>query len=130
MATRPAIFCADSVLVNQKSEVAAVGHELAVAHLDHARDHLVQEIAVVRHDQERAVEVHQRLLDRLAGGDVEMVRRLVEDEEVRLEDHQLRKLQAVAFAARQVGHLLLAVVPFEQEPRHQPRGLAVRDAIG
>ena len=71
--------------VPELAEVAVEGDELAVAELDDAVDHLVEEVAVVGHDEDRALVRFQCLLDRLAGRDVEVVCRLVEHEEARLD---------------------------------------------
>ena len=66
-------------------------------------------------------------LDRLAGGDVEVVRRLVEQEQVGRQDAQQGELEARPLAARQQADLLEHVVAAEQEPGEVPAGLAGGD---
>ncbi len=51
----------------------------------------VDEIAVVRDEQDRTVEIREYGFENLLRGDVEMVRRLVEQEEVRAFERQLRE---------------------------------------
>ena len=89
--------------------------ELAVAHLDDAPGDLVQEVAVVRDNEDRALEVGERVLDRLARRDIEVIRRLVEDQEVRLRDDELRELEPVALAAREIADALAEVIGPKQE---------------
>ena len=50
---------------------------------ERARDDRIEEIAIVAHDEQRAVVVGQPLLERFQRLDVEVVRRLVEHEQVR-----------------------------------------------
>ena len=69
----------------------------------------------------------QERLDRLAGGDVEVVRRLVEQQQVRRQDAQQRELEARPLAARQQPDLLEHVVAAEQEPGEVAARLAGRD---
>ena len=73
-------------------DMPVLEHERAV------RD-LVEEIAVMRDGEERAGERHERLLDGLLRGDVEMVRRLVEHEEIRAREHELEERDARLLAA-------------------------------
>ncbi len=54
--------------------------------------------------------------DRLAGRDVEVVRRLVEQQQVGRHDPEERQLEPRALAARQGADLLERVVAAEQEP--------------
>ena len=53
----------------------------------------------MRDGEERAGERHERLLDGLLRGDVEMVRRLVEHEEIRAREHELEERDARLLAA-------------------------------
>ena len=59
--------------------------------------------------------------------DVEVVRRLVEQVDVRGHDPEQRELQARPLAAREQAHLLERVVAAEQEPREVAARLAGRD---
>ena len=66
-------------------------------------------------DQERGVgRAHERL-ERLAGGNVEVVRGLVEEEQVRRQQEEQRQLQARALAAGERPDFLEHVVAAEQE---------------
>ena len=60
------------------------------AKLQHAIAEAAQEFAVVRDEQYRPVEVLQRVEQHFLGGQIQMVGRLVEHEEVRRDDSNLR----------------------------------------
>ena len=66
---------------------------------ERARDDRVEEISIVTHDEQRAVVLVEAIFERLEGLDVEVVRRLVEDEQVGGTREQLRENHAIAFAA-------------------------------
>src|SRR5262249_38060223 len=64
---------------------AVVRVQLTARELDRPRDDAIEEVAVVRHEQDRAlVRVEQVALEPVDRVRVEVVRRLVEDREVRL----------------------------------------------
>ena len=65
---------------------------------------MIDEGAVVADEQQRARPVDEIRLEQLERFDVEIVRRLVEDEHVRRPRQQPREQQTVAFAARQRLH--------------------------
>src|SRR2546428_11732865 len=82
--------------------------------------HLVQEAAVVAHDEQ-----HARI--RLQGGrhdllalDVQVVRRLVEDEEVVVLGDELREGEPSAFAAAELADAAMDRVPPEPEAAEEP----------
>ena len=79
------------------------------------------------HDEHRRRRLEQERLDRLAGDDVEVVRRLVEEVDVRGHDAEQRELEARSLAAGQQPDLLEHVVAAEQEPREVAARLAGRD---
>ena len=87
--------------------VAEAQHQAAALDRERVRGERVDQRAVVRHEQHRAVERVDRVLERLAALDVEMVRGLVEHQHVRPARDQPGERQAAALAARQ--HLDLAV---------------------
>src|SRR4029079_18817540 len=64
-----------------------------------------------------ARELEQRLLERAQRVDVEVVRGLVEEQDVAAAAEGLREVDAVALAAREVADLLLLVAALEVEPR-------------
>ena len=89
----------------------------------------VQEIAVVAHHQHHAGERDQRLLQHAQRRQVEIVRRLVEDEEVAAVFQDAREQQPAALAAAQVFHLRRDAVVGEQKPLEigAQRNLAVAE---
>ena len=101
-----------------------VGLEVALepAHLrvalerEHVRGDAVQKPPVVRHHDGTARKREQRLLQRPQRVDVEVVGRLVEQQQVASGPQQLGQVQAVSFAARQLGDLLLLLGAPEVEP--------------
>ena len=72
----------------------------------------------------------QERLERLAGGDVQVVRGLVEQQQVGGRDAQERQLQARPLAARQLGDRLEHVLAPEQEPGEVGARRPVLDAGG
>ena len=78
-------------------------------------------------DEDRRRGAREERLDRLAGGDVEVVRRLVEEQQVRGHDPEERELEPRPLAARQEADLLEHVVALEQEPGEIAAGLAGGD---
>jgi hypothetical protein len=65
---------------------------------------VVQELAVVAHQQQRALELEQQLLEQVERLDVEIVRRLVEHQQVERAREQPRQQQPVALPAAQRAH--------------------------
>ena len=72
-------------------EVAVERRDTAVVHEPERVGGRGQQVTVVRDDDERAVEILQRLGQRLAHLDVEVVGRLVENQELRLRAHDHRQ---------------------------------------
>ena len=95
----------------------------------HVRRDAIEEPAVVADDDGAASEIEQRLFECPQRIDVEVIGRLVEEEQVGAPLEQLREVHAIAFTARQLPHLALLVAPLEVEPGHVgPRGhLAVAE---
>src|SRR5215213_9210477 len=99
-------------------EVALEPHDLRVAlEREHVRADAVQEVPVVGDDHRAAREVEQRLLERAQRVDVEVVRRLVEEQHVAAALEQLGEMHAVALAAGELADLLLLVGLAEVEAR-------------
>ena len=83
-------------------------HHLAVAlERQHVRRDPIQEPAIVADDHGTAGEVQQRLFERAQRIDVEIVGRLVEQQQVAAAPQQLGQMDAVALAARQRADLPL-----------------------
>ena len=70
------------------------------------RHQSVQEITVVRHHNQRTVEVEQRLFQDIFRFHVQMVGRLVENQQVDWLEQQLDHRQARALSTRQNLHFL------------------------
>src|SRR6266851_2531427 len=64
-----------------------------------SRCHLVYQIVIVGHQQHRTVKTLQRNIQRVDRFQIQMVRRLVEHQHIRLLQHQLAKQQARGFSA-------------------------------
>ena len=79
--------------------VAGVREKPAIGQLDHALRHAVEKIAVVRDDQERTMELIEKFRDPLDGFRVQMVRRLVEDQQVGVRDQGAAHRHAPFLAA-------------------------------
>src|SRR5687767_9507362 len=77
----------------------------------------VDEPAVVADDDRAACEVEERVLERAQRVDIEVVRRLVEQEQVAAGLQELGEVHAVAFAAREVADALLLILAAEVERR-------------
>ena len=78
-------------------------------------DQSVEEVTVVRNQDERAVVVLERLLQDVLGLHVEVVGRLVEDEKVDRLEQQLDHAEAHALASRQHLDFLLCVLATKHE---------------
>ena len=82
---------------------------------------------IVRHHQQRGGRFAHERLDRLARRDVEVVRRLVEQQQVRWLDAEQRELEPRPLATGQRANLLERVVATEQEAGEIRARLAGRD---
>ena len=91
------------------------GRRVALEGEDVRRDP-VEEPAVVRDHHRAAGEVEERVLERAQRVDVEVVRRLVEQQQVAARAQELREVDAVALAAGEVADLLLLIGAAEVEP--------------
>ncbi len=99
--------------------VAAEDRQATIAKLPDPGDGRVEECPVVRSDQERAATPAEVLLDPLEGGDVEVVGRLVEEQEVGIGDHESGQGGAGLFPAGQRGRRLSPLIPAEPEARQR-----------
>ena len=100
-----------------------VTRHLSVADLDDPVRDAIQEVAIVRDHDHRAVEPLQRRLEDLHALDVQVVRRLVEEQAVRAAEHQQAELQPRPLAARQRADRLAHLLVAEQEPSEQRDGV-------
>ena len=83
--------------------------------LEDARGDAVEEVSVMRDDQDPAGVILEEALEPLDHVDVEVVRRLVEEEEVRLAQERLRQADARLLAAGEMRDVLLKVLLCEAE---------------
>ena len=92
-----------------------------IPHVAVSREHkrvvhgTVHEEAVVAHDDDAAVELRQVFLEDFQRGDVQVVGRLVKDEEIGLGHQHHGQIEPAAFATAQLGDVLLLVLRREQE---------------
>ena len=89
--------------------------QAAVIDLDHVAGDPVDEVPVVRDEHDGAREAHERVLEHLLGGEVEVVGGLVETQERGGPDEHLGQGHAGLFSARQHGHALVRVVAAEEK---------------
>src|ERR1700733_12232698 len=100
-------------------EIALEPFDVAVAFEgQHVRGDAVEEEAVVADDDGAAGEIEQGLLERAQRVDVEVVGRLVEQEQVRAALQHFGEMHAVALAAGELADLLLLVRALEVESPH------------
>src|SRR4051794_32770252 len=105
-------------------EVALEPPHLAVAlEREHVRRDAVEEPTVVADDHRATGELGERVLERAQGVDVEVVRRLVEEQHVAAHEQRLGEMQPVALTAGEIAHLLALIGALEVEAR------AVRTAV-
>src|SRR5438067_1793488 len=99
--------------------VALEPDHLAVAfEREHMRRDPIEEPPIVADQHGAAGEIQQRFLERAQRVDVEIVGRLVEQQEVAALLQQLREVDAVALAARERPDSSLLARALEVEPRH------------
>jgi hypothetical protein len=107
--------------------VAALeGHHAAGVDDPEAVAGLLQEPPVVADDEERGGGLPHERLEGLAGRDVEVVRRLVEQQEVGRHDPEERQLEPGPLTAGEGAHLLEDIVAPEEEAGEVAAGLAGR----
>ena len=95
-ALEPRVALDDVLVVAER-----VADELAVLELDDLAADRADEGAIVRHQHERARVLGEVALQPLDGGQIEVVGRLVEQQQVRLAHQHLGQLEPAALAARQ-----------------------------
>ena len=98
------------------------------ARLDHQQviRHAVEEVPVVADKNQRAFELCQGPLQGIARPEVEVIRRLVEDQQVRVESRQPGKRRAASLAATQAAHLLKHDIARQAKPRQQSTAARAR----
>jgi hypothetical protein len=91
------------------AEVARVAAQRAAIQLDDSRDHVVQKIAVVGDEHHGAAKVAQQTFEPGDRVQVQVVRRLIQQQHVRNRDQRLRQGDALFHAAAELTHLALAI---------------------
>lgn len=107
---RPCVVNALLALLQIVGVVAAVGIDGLVVDLQDQVAHLVEEVAVVRHHQQRLVTSTQIALQPFYHLEVEVVGRLVEDQEVGLQQQHVGQGHPLQLSTTQFAHLLLQVL--------------------
>src|SRR5512138_358593 len=118
------------VLLDELVERAReVEHRLAAVERPDARADLADELLVVRDADDGALVALQPLRERRDGLEIQVVRRLVEDEDVVLEEHELREEEPDRLAAGERRRRLHALLAGEEHPAEEPRDLLVRHLV-
>lgn len=94
------------LLFEEFVDAAKMLRHLLIAELVDLGHQSVKEVTVVRNDDQGAVEIHQCLLEDIFGFHVEVVGRLVQNQEVDRFQQELDHCQAGTFAAREHFHFL------------------------
>ena len=116
----------DAALGGVVLEVAGVQRRLAAVHLDDRVGDAADQVSVVGDQHHRAAEGIEGVLQDVAGLDVEVVRRLVEAQEIGRIGEELGEGEAGLLAAGQHADLLLDRVAGEEEGAEQPAHLGGR----
>ncbi len=104
---------------------AVVPDRLAVADLDQRVGHVADEVAVVGHEQHGSGIGDQRILEDVAAREVEVVRRLVEHEQVHRVHHRLGEGEAGLLSARERAHQPIGGLAREPERAQDRAHVAV-----
>src|SRR5439155_26197052 len=109
--------------LHEVAVVAGVDLRVSVLDEDDVLGHAIDEVTIVRDDDQSAGESLQRFFERLAGVDIEMIRRLIEEHQVSAEGHDFRERQPSAFSTGPIAGLLVNIVIEERELREVPANL-------
>ena len=105
--------------------VAVVQRDRAAGQLRDGGDHAIQEVTVVRDDDHAALVGGEKVLQPLQRLQVEMVRRLVEQQEIGAQEQQTGQGGAHAPPARVLGEWPVRAVRREAEPAQDDLGLGL-----
>src|SRR3990172_3258386 len=95
---------------------AGIDDRLAVGNFNDLRGQPLDEVPIVRHKAERAAIVDERVEQYFFGIQIEMVRRLVEQQGVRWAQEHPRDGQAGSLTTREHPYGLVDIVSREEEP--------------
>ena len=104
---RPAVVNTFLTFLQIVGVVAAIGIDGAVVQFKNDRANAVEEVAVVGHHQQRLVAARQKALQPLYHLQVEVVRRLVENQEVGFGNQHVGQCHTFLLSARELSHRLL-----------------------
>ena len=96
-----------ALLLQPRRVIALVGNALASVEFENPSRHVVEEVAVVRHTQHRALVLFEVLLQPIDGFRVEVVGRLVQQQDVRLLKQQATQGHPTALSPTQLRNLLV-----------------------
>ena len=88
---------------------------VALAELQNAGCHLVDEITVVRYEQNGSLVAGQHFFQRFFSRQIHVIRRLVQDQEIRFRIENPAELQPHFFTAGELSHFLFNILPGEQK---------------
>ena len=106
--------------------VADIHFDLAVVDIDDVRADVIEEVTVMRYDEHGAVVIHQEILQPDDARKVEVVRRLVEQDDVRVAEERLRKQDLHLQARIHVGHHGLMKLRRDAQSLQDARGVRLR----
>ena len=105
--------------------VADVELDLIEVDIDDMCADIVQEPAVMGHDNQRAGEIHQEILQPRDGAVVKVVRRFVQQQDVRIAEQRLRQQHLELLAALQVAHEHRVHLDGQPQTGQQRRGVGL-----
>ena len=105
----------EALVFQEFVDAAKVLAHFAAAELIDFRHEAVEEITIVAHDNERTVKILQRLLEHVFRTQIEVVGRLVENEQVEGFEQEFENGQARSLTARKHFHLLRSFLAPEHE---------------
>ena len=111
-------------LLLERGVIAAVGARPAVLDVHHPVDHAIEELPVVRDQEQRARIRRQPALQPHDGIEVQVVGRLVQQQQVGAAHQRPRHVQPHPPAARERAHRPALIVAVESQPVHQRRRAA------
>ncbi len=114
------------VLALELAVVAGIQAQLAAVEVHDGRDDGVEKIAIVRDQQQRARVTLQPLLEPQHGIEVEMVGRLVEQQQVGTRHERLREIEAHAPSPGESRHRIAVAGVRKTQAREQRRGAGAR----
>src|SRR5262245_10578423 len=120
----PSLLAALLLLDEVVAVIAPVSFDPPVFEVEDAVDRVIEEEAVVRDDQIGRFVTGQKVFQPLDGLDVQMVRRLVEQQYVGFEEQQPRQPQSILLSTRQIFGAFAEFVL--REPQAEQHGLGAR----